>query len=361
MYELTNSFSVCFNCMKIKYTLYDQSFDEIGLIGPQDSVNVFINLESVFNHITAIKDVDKKLVTETNFPRDIAADILNLAAHYKRFFRGNRLETRVFLYMTDLDSTSFKEEAYNEDYRSYYLNKFNGNPRYSELSEKLKSEIFPEVKQIMEFIPNVYLCVTKNMDASVVPAVIAEKYPTSKNVVVTGDVYDTQYNFWKGFVVHYIRKSPLYSSTSWSLKGYLREIFKKEPDEGTEVNILSNLSMYLCVLSVLGEKARSIDPIRKLGPATVLKLLRQGIESKMITYKTESIDIIKEVFPIEAQEELVSNFYQFSIQEKVKDLTDKDKFDITSCIVDRFDNNSLLKLNATRFYDHQLMLQELTN
>lgn len=361
MYELSNSFSVCFNCMKIKYTIYDQSFDEIGLIGPQDSVNVFINLESVLNHITAVRDIDKKLVGDTNFPKDMTVDILNLAAHYKRFFRGNKLETRVFIYMTDLDSTSFKEYSYNEDYRSYYLNKYNGNPRYSELTNKLKTEIIPEVKQIAEFIPNVYFCMSKNIDGSLIPAVISEKYPTSKNVIITGDIYDTQYNFQQNFSVHYVRKSPMYSSTSWSLRGYLREIFKKEPDEGTETNIISNLSMYLSVLSVLGEKYRSIDPIKKIGPATVIKMLRQAIESKVITRNTESIELIKEAFPTDVQEQLIENFYQFYINDKLKELSDKDKFDIASCIVDRFDNNSLLKLNATRFYDHQLMLEELTN
>ena len=360
VYELSNSFSVCFNIMKIKYQLYNSSFDDLGIINPTDSVNVFINMESVLNYLSNIRDLDKKIMTEDEFPAIITSDILNLAAHYKRFFRSNNLETRVFLYMTDPTSNSFREQKINEDYRSYYLTKFNANPRYQTLTEKLVNEILPEATTICEFIPNVYFIQTKNVDASVVPLVISKLYPTSKNVIVTGDIFDTQYTFYPQFVVHYIRKSPLYSSTSWTLKGYLKEIFKKEPDQETEVNLLSNLSMYLTMLSVVGDKIRSIDPIKRVGVISVIKYLRNGIEDKIINYDTESIELLKRCFPDDMQEELENNFYQFSIKDKEINLSESECFDIKNQIVDRFDNNSLLKLNATKFYHHQLMLTELT-
>lgn len=360
MYELNNSFSVCFNIMKIKYNMYDQSFDELGLIGPNDSVNVFINLESVLHHLSTIRDLDKKLVTETDYPIIMTADILNLAAHYKRFFRDNRLPTRVFLYMTDLDSTSFKESKFNEDYRSYYLTKFNDNPRYYELTNTLKSQILPDAKQICEFLPDIHLITTKNIDSSVLPAIIAKKYPGSKNVIVTGDIYETQYVYYPSFGVHYIRKSPMYSSTTWTLKGFLKEIFKREPDETTETNILRNLSFYDTMLSSFGDRPRSIDPIRRIGAISTLKLFRSALTERKLEYDTESIELIKEIFPDDAQEEITDNFYQYSIPWKEKELTDADIFSVDSQIVNRFDNNSLLKLNATRFYNHQLMLEELT-
>ena len=360
VYELSNSFSVCFNIMKIKYQLYNSSFDDLGIINPTDSVNVFINMESVLNYLSNIRDLDKKIMTEDEFPAIITSDILNLAAHYKRFFRSNNLETRVFLYMTDPTSNSLREQKINEDYRSYYLTKFNANPRYQTLTEKLVNEILPEATTICEFIPNVYFIQTKNVDASVVPLVISKLYPTSKNVIVTGDIFDTQYTFYPQFVVHYIRKSPLYSSTSWTLKGYLKEIFKKEPDQETEVNLLSNLSMYLTMLSVVGDKIRSIDPIKRVGVISVIKYLRNGIEDKIINYDTESIELLKRCFPDDMQEELENNFYQFSIKDKEINLSESECFDIKNQIVDRFDNNSLLKLNATKFYHHQLMLTELT-
>lgn len=359
-YELSNSFSVCFNIMKIKYSTYDQTFDDIGLIGPDDSVNVFINFESVLHYLTNIYDIDRKIIGDNDFSIILTSDILNLAAHYKRFFRDNNLETRVFVFMTDLKSYKFSEEKLNEDYRSYYLNKFNSNPKFSMLTEHLLLEILPDTIKICEFIPNVYFIKTKNVDSSVVPLAISKMYPNSKNVIITGDIYDTQNIFFGSFASHYIRKSPMYSSTSWSIKGYLKEILKKEPDQETEVNLLSNSSMYITMLSVIGDKVRNIDPIRRIGPLSVLKYLRSGISSGLITYGTKNIELIKKCFPEDIQEELVNNFYQYSIERKYENMSSDDIFNIKSQIVDRFDNNSLLKLNSTKFYNHQLMLEELT-
>ena len=359
-YELTNSFSVCFNIMKIKYPTYDQSFNDLSIIGPTDSVNVFISIESVLHYLSNIRDLDKKVVTEKECPTILTADLLNLAAHYKRFFRDNDLETRVFLYMTDLDSDDFYEFNINDDYRSYYLNKFNGNPRISSLTEFWKNEVLPNASKIAEFIPNVYVINAKNIDSAVVPMIIAEKYPGSKNVIVTSDIFDTQYSYLSGWCVHYIRKTPLHSSISYNLKGYLKEIFKREPDQASEVNLFSNLSFYLLLLSVIGDKLRSIDPIRRIGSVSVMKAIRNGINSGLINYGTESIDLIKRIFPEDIQEEIENNFYQYSIKNKFSHLSDMDKYNITKQIIDRFDNNSLLALNGGKYYFHQLMLNELT-
>lgn len=359
-YELSNSFSVCFNIMKIKYQMYDQSFDDINLIGPNDSVNVFISFESVLHYLTNIHEIDRKIIGENEFSTIMTSDTLNLAAHYKRFFRDNHLETRVFLYMTDLGSESFSEQKINEDYRSYYLNKFNSNPKFSMFTDHFLTEVIPDVTKICEFIPNVYFIMTKNIDASVVPLAISKLYPDAKNVIVTGDIYDTSYIFSTNFAVHYIRKSPMYSSTSWSLKGYLKEILKREADQETEINLLSNMSMYITMLSSIGDKARNIDPIRRIGPISVLKYLRSGINDGIITGNTENIELIKNCFPEDVREDLANNFNQYSIERKYREMTEDNKFDIKNQIIDRFDNNSLLKLNATKFYHHQLMLEELT-
>ena len=358
-YELNNSFSVCFNIMKIKYSMYDNSFGDLNMITPFDSINVFISMESVLHYLSNIYDLDKKIVSEKECPIILTSDLLNLAAHYKRFFRDAGLETRVFLYMTDLDSETFYENDINEDYRSYYLNKFNSNPRISPLTEYWKYNVLPDAMKIAEFIPNVYIINAKNIDSGVVPMIIAEKYP-GKNVMITSDIFDTQYSFFPGWAVHYIRKTPLYSNISWNLRGYLKEIFKRDADQTTEVNLFANQSFYTLLLSVIGDKLRSIEPIRRIGSITLMKMIRSGIKDGLINYGTDSIELIKRIFPEDMQDDIKDNFIQFSIRDKFQHLSDKDKFDVLNQIIDRFDNNSLLRLNGERFYNHQIMLSELT-
>ena len=128
--EYSDSFSVCFNMMKMKYSSYDKDIDEARFLAPDDKVNVFISFETVMKYLASIKDIDRKLVLEREFPVIIASGALNLAAHYKRFFRQNGLQTRVFLYYTDPRSDEYALYDKNDEYRSYYTQKFLHNPHY---------------------------------------------------------------------------------------------------------------------------------------------------------------------------------------------------------------------------------------
>lgn len=151
-YDLNDPFSVCFNILKLRYASYDESLDGTGFLLPTDKVNVFINLETVLNNLSMIKDIDKKILLDHEFPTIMISNILNLAAHYKRFFIGNGLNTRVFIYYTDTTSTKFQQTKYNDDYRSYYINKYLTNPRYSYMTELLNKTIFPDAKQLQNSV-----------------------------------------------------------------------------------------------------------------------------------------------------------------------------------------------------------------
>ena len=86
---------------------------------PNDKVNVFINLETVFKHLSMIYDLEKKIMTYKDFEVLTISNILNLAAHYKRFIAANLPDHRIYIYHTDLCSESdrFHQSLYNEDFR----------------------------------------------------------------------------------------------------------------------------------------------------------------------------------------------------------------------------------------------------
>ena len=130
--EPNDSFGVFFNMLKIKYATYDESITKLGFVTPNDKINCFINLETALKYVSMVKDLDKKLMIDRRYPDNMIVDIINIAAHYKDFFKGNGLECNIFLYMTDLESdiTKFQESKHNDEFRSYYLMKYNSNPRY---------------------------------------------------------------------------------------------------------------------------------------------------------------------------------------------------------------------------------------
>lgn len=355
-----NPFSVCFNMMKIRYVDYSKSIDSLNFLKPTDKVNVFINFESVLSNISCIRDVDKKLILERDFPTILTSNILNLAAHYKRFFRQHNLETRVFIYYSDLQSTEYNLEKYIEDYRSYYMIKFMNNPRYAYLGEELVGTIIPDAQKIAEFIPNVYFIKATNFEGSLVPLIISSLDKSFKNLIVTGDVYDTQYQLFDDFATHYIRRSNRGTTLSYTIRKTLEDVFKETDDEVIPMEIISNKYFYYLIFSCIGDKPRSIEPVKGIGIRTVVKFILSGIDNGIITKNTNRIELLVNIFPEDVREQITNNFQAFNLESQMSLLTSQDIYDVEKQIVDRFDNNSLMTLNSGKFYNHQLMLQELT-
>jgi hypothetical protein len=358
----SNPFSVCFTTMKIRYTDYDKSIDTLNFVKQDDKVNVFINFESVLNNLSMVKDIDNKLLLERNFPTILESEMINLCAHYKRFFRGNGLDTRVFLYYTDLVSPSFENFKYNDEYRSYYTNKYLNNPRFQLLGNKLVERIIPKVKTIMEFIPNVYFINGKGIEGSLIPWIIANEDPTYKNFIISTDRYDTQYQLYNDkYCLHYIKKSPLGASIFCTFDKYISDLFKENMENNPDGSVFTNVSFYSTLMSALGDKLRSIEPLKGVGCKTIMKYLNSGIDGGILTKQTNNFDMIKKSLPEEHWEKAEENFNCINLEKQYNALSQQRIFDVTNQIVDRFDYNSLLKLNREDYLDFPLMLPELTS
>ena len=75
-------FSICFNALLMKYQYYDDSLTSSNFLQPNDSINLFINLESVFKHLSMLQDLEKKIVVQNDFEEIIISNIINLAGFY---------------------------------------------------------------------------------------------------------------------------------------------------------------------------------------------------------------------------------------------------------------------------------------
>lgn len=359
--EFSTPFSICFNMLKLRYAEYDESITSLNILKETDKVSVFINLETVWKYLSTIKDLERKLFIDRDFKVTMIADIINLAAHYKEFFKNNGLNTKVFLYTTDFNSQiyEFKESQYNEDYRSYYLNKYNTNPKFVLLTEALVKEILPQVKTICDFIPDVYYISSLNIDSSLIPLIFAEKYPDRKNFIVSGDKYETQYIFEPAFTHHLFLRNSKVRTLSCRIEEYLKTICKTEIVD-IEKELYKNRSFYLLLLSCIGDKYRSIEGVSGIGLKTLTKLIIEGINSRIITKDTKSIDLLCEIFNDENKNEIRQNFLALDLKNSFSLLLDGEKKEIISQAIDRSDLNSLLKLNKTIFNDTvQLRIESL--
>lgn len=362
-YEQNDPFSMYFNIMKIKYMDFDEMIMKAKFLRDKsEKVNIFINLETVFKYLSMISDLEKKIILQKDFPVILKSNILNLAGHYKRFFVNNELDTRVYLYHTDFNSNEFIQNKYNKDFRSYYLLKYNENPKFAYMTDILKENVLPEVKKISEFIPKVYYITDKNIEGSLIPLIIGEEDKTRKNIIVTGEFYDTQYSLIPNYFVSYIHTGVGYRKTCSNTNEYLKETTKKENDELESLcRTYSNYSMYCALLSVLGDRMRSIDGLSGVGPKILERYILQGLANNEITLTTNNPMLIGNIFhDDEMKDEFVNNYYCISVLDMYDELNTSNKISIMNQITDRFDNDSLLKLNATSYYKYPLILEALT-
>ena len=362
-HNLLDPFSGSFNRMKMRYTDYGDSIDSLNFI-PEiaGSINVFIDLESVFLNLSVIQDLEKKLILQQGYQNLFVSNILNLAAHYRHFFAKNTAyNVRVYMYYTDFDSTEFYERKYNEDFRSYYLNKFNSNPKFVLLTESLKEDILPQAKLIADFIPGVYVIKATNIEGALVPYIVATSDPDSKNFVISEENYNTQYTLMDNFIHHLIKAGQAQRNIYYTIMQYLVGITNKAPEELIEMSkLFSYPGMYCSLLACLGDRSRAINGIRGIGVSKLAKLLIERIRGNNLNPNAVSPETISPIFEGDpAKEEFENNYYCTSIPMMYERLTEADKQSIYSQIVDRYDFNSVVKLNNSRFVKWPLKLDAL--
>ena len=359
--ESTNQFSVYFNLLKIRYNTYDNAMEESRFLIPTDKVNVFINIETLFKYLSMVKDLEKKLIIDRNFADEFKVEIVNIAAHYKEFFVGNGLDTKIFLYTTDLNSDigNFKESKISEDFRSYYLTKYTQNPKFIMLGDALRKEILPDVKMLCDYIPNVYFIESKNIDGGLIPYIISKQYQGRKSIIISGDLHDTQYIHEKDFLPQLYARS--YKSTVFcsNMENYLKAISKSSEIDPSFVNLFENPSFYRILLSCLGDKYRSIPSITGIKIVKMTKILYESITTEKITKDTTNAKLLADLFPDEVKEDVYNNLMMTDIKNEYQMLTTGDIKSITSQVVDQSDINTLQRLNATRFVKNQLRLESL--
>lgn len=359
--ESTNPLGVCFGMMKVRYQTYDSVLTDLDYLKPDDKINVFINIETVLKYMSMTQDLEKKIMTYVDIDKVLVSDIINLAAHYKDFFRGNGLDTNIFLYLTDLDSESddFPETTYIEDFRSYYITKYMGNPKFALLGSKLKDVILPEVQTICEFIPNVYLISKKGVDSGVIPAIIAQNYTDRKNIIISGDVHDTQYGYMDNFLSQlYIRGYNTHILAS-TVCEYLRAITKSDNIPDDIVTLFKNPSFYKLLLCCMGDRYRSIMGISGVKLMKLVALITDAVKNKKITPDITNAMLLSDIFPDMVKGDVFHSMVAIDIHNRVSSLGDGTKKDIISKIVDKVDTISLMKLNSSVFQKYPIRLEAL--
>lgn len=346
--------------LMLKWNLLDQMIkDSFYTIKEGDKVNVFINLESVLNNLT----LQRNLQTLINFNKqkvviELESAIINLMAHYRSYFRKEKCDVTMYFYFTSLDFNNQQMVVYNKFYRSYYKNRYVKNPQFRSMGEILNKIIIPEIKLILLYVPKCYFIETKSFDGSIIPEIIS-KFSNDKNVIISGDIFDTLYMLDPNFLVFYIKRKYSNLIVTNSISETVQSIIRDE--NPWDLSIFNSEMYFRLLLSIKGSKIRNIKSAKGFGYNKFLTLLKNGMSTGLILKDFTSIDSIIEIFPKEYREDIKNAFQCTSIETQYSLLSDVDIEEVKSQIIDKTDMESLNALNNRRFLDNPIQLNSLIN
>ena len=345
---------IIFNLFKIKFRKLDELIEKhCSNIDCKSQFNIFINLDPIINKLSSSK-IDEYLKVKKDRSFEFISNIINLAAHYRLFFTKNKVYSKVYIYMGTPSITSYKNHVILPNYRSYYNHKYSKDPNNFILNSTM-SEIIPFTKIILEYVEGVYLIQSEHIESSLVPHIITKSNDTnSNNFIVTTDRYDYQYTC-KDFYIIRPKRDESYIITKESL---INE-FKLENKITNELQI--DYMFYPFILSILGDKYRSIEKIKRIGLSTIIKMMCKAIDIRIIGKNVYNINILSNLIKDEYKELLIQNYNCTDLDSQLQLLNIKDLYTITSQILDKFDNVSLRKLNDQYFINNPLMLMELVS
>jgi len=256
------------------------------------------------------------------------------------------------MYMGHPFTSSYKNRAINPKYRKDYEHKFTKDPKCMVLSNSLES-VIPFVKIILEYVEGVYFIESGLIEPSVIPHIIAKDTPKNTiNFILSTDRYDYQYT-QQGFYILRPKKLESYIVS----KDNAIDVMKLEDKLTTDVQVGSNFIPF--ILSLLGDKSRNIEKIKKVGLAAILKMLNKAIGENIIGKETSNISILSEIMKEEFKAQALSNYYCIDVETQFQMLNMKDLYFITEQLVDKFDNVALKNINDTYFQSYPIYLMEL--
>lgn len=344
-----------FNLFKVKYEKLMELLrqDETVNISTRDTVNIFINLESLFINMTNPKVKDYLVVNQKSSTIQFIACVINLAAHYRWFFTKNKIKSKVYLYFPTLSTAEYKNRLFDKDYRRYYDYKFKEDVQNSLVYKTITSSI-PIINMILEYIEGVYFIDSHNIENSVIPYIIREsEKDESVNFIVSNSFYDFQYVNY-GFKIIVPRRDESALINQYNAIDYIANFHNCN---GTYTFSSKFLPF---ILSLVGNKNRNIYNIKGVQFKSAYKLIQTAFDKKMLGNESTNIHMLINIVKPAWRDIISINYYCTDIIYQYNQLNSKDIHDILSQMTDKFDNASLRKINDKYFTQFPIMLMEIT-
>ena len=360
---------------KLKYIVLDKLLaDVISPTVPKknrlDTVNIFINLESLYNSFRN-KGIEKVVTKYTKdelryICRQLVAGIINVAAHYRKYFANHRVKTNIVYYYNEIEDEKvpYNNCTYVEDYRGHFFDSLHSLDRWT--INGMVRDIIPIVKTICNYLENIYVITADRVESSLIPFYIDMEglMPRNMDIFVTKDDYDLQYVNHRGLIVLRFQDTPILISKQ-NLMKYI--VWKYEINTDKLISPLLINFMLACI----GNRKRGIKGLKGVGWKSIYKELLKLYEIGYILPEEDDTTHIRYLVDIlsnqpfrktdkeEMADTIISNYKSIAVDIQYTHMTDVQKLKLKSQIIDKTDPKSLIELNTKFFDDSPIQLLEL--
>lgn len=351
-------FDSLFNMYKIKYVdLKELIIGNCKELKSNSTINVFINLEMIIRKMTNPNILNYMNTSKVDKYKDVIAQVINLIAHYRKFFTGNRHKNNIYLYMGYPFNNNYDNTDILSTYRNSYCNKFTKETNVGYLTITLNNSI-PIIRDICEYIQGVNIVYSNSIEPSLIPYTIYDKFNKADvNLILTNDIYDFQYVNIDSFYCIRIGKGYHYIVNK---DNCIERLKMEEKIYNSNLNKVTSNQLSF-VLSLIGNKKRDIPKIPKIGLSTALKLIQEGIDKNIISQDTSNFNILCELIPSAIIDKVAGNYLVTDIFNQYNNHSNGYFKYVRDFIIDRFDNASLRELSDKYFIETPLMVEELNN
>ncbi len=362
------------NGFKCKYIYLDKLFNgKLEQRKPRliETVNIYINLESLLNSFRSpriekhMEKMEKREMKMTY--RQVIADIINVAAHYRKYFTRHGVKTNIIYFFNEItdDFISYNNSSLCDGYREHYYDSFHSINRIN--VNTMIDEVIPFLRIIIEYIENVYLISVKHVESSIVPFIfMMENWcPCNMNIIISKEDYDLQYCNYNCLVISRSQNEPILI-TKKNLMKYLawREEFTLEEE--------LHPKLLTFIIACIGDKKRSIPKIRsRIGIKSLCnefyKLYKEGYlyNDNPDTMNVQNLLHVlnRETYKLLNRENIASdimaNFQVCDFESQYRVVSDTQKKRIKEQLVDRTDTSGLIEINDRYFGYSPIQIMEL--
>ena len=315
---------VTFNTFKIRYVILDDILGKTLKRNNIHSVNLFINLDYINYRFRVVKYNSTFQSCGASAFKQYASNVLNLVAHYKKWFIRNNVRLKCFIYYTNATG-GFTSSIINRNYRRKYLETTDHNNPDCYYVNNTINGATQLLTSVCDYIDGVYLINSKGEEPSVVPYLIAQEMPADWNYILTKDRLELQYTTYDKFSIIYPSRARgdriVNAADLWEL------ICEKEQKFTTYMKEYDP-KLFIPAMAIAGDTMRSVKKIRAIGWITILNTL----DELWSTNKDHSIVTILDGITkmLESKNRAIEEKYIYNHRMNMLMLSMKSRYDVMS-------------------------------